>query len=257
LHARVNWQIKRVVPIKSNHSEHRMNSSASGVEIRIIASNAVKAAYRELVQGFEKASGHTVTTIWGGTLDISRRIGAGEVVDIVILPAARIDDLIRRGRLVAGSRVDLARSGVGVAVRSGARKPDISSGAALKAALLGARSIVLSSGPSSVHLAALFHQMGIADAIKSKVHQIGPGLPVGAAVARGEGEIGFTQVSELLSANGVDYVGPLPAEVQLVTLWSAGLHAAAPEADAATALMSFLVAPDAAAVFRRSGMEAG
>jgi molybdate transport system substrate-binding protein len=257
LHARVNWQIKRVVPIKSNHSEHRMNSSASGVEIRIIASNAVKAAYRELVPGFEKASGHTVTTIWGGTLDISRRIGVGEVVDIVILPAARIDDLIRPGRLVAGSRVDLARSGVGVAVRSGARKPDISSGAALKAALLGARSIVLSSGPSSVHLAALFHQMGIADAIKSKVHQIGPGLPVGAAVARGEGEIGFTQVSELLSANGVDYVGPLPAEVQLVTVWSAGLHAAAPEADAAKALMRFLIAPDAAAVFRRSGMEPG
>jgi molybdate transport system substrate-binding protein len=233
-----------------------MKASGSGVaDIKVIASNAVKEAYTELVPGFEKATGHRLTTIWGGTLDISRRIGDGEVVDIVILPAVRIDDLIKQNRLVAGSRVDIARSGVGVAVRAGARKPDISSGAALKAALLAARSIVLSSGPSSVHLADLFRKMGIADAVKSKVTQIGPGLPVGEAVARGEGEIGFTQLSELLSAKGVDFVGPLPAEVQHITVWSAGIHAAAPAPDAAKALVGFLTAPQAAAIIRRSGME--
>jgi molybdate transport system substrate-binding protein len=201
--------------------------------IKLIASNAVKEALAELVPHFEQATGHRVAIAWGGTLDIARRIGAGEVVDIVILADVRIDDLIAQGRLLAGSRVDIARSGIGVAVRAGARKPDISSTAAFKAAVLAAGSIVLSSGPSSVYLTDVFQTMGVADAVKSKIHQIGPGLPVGAAVARGEGEIGFTQASELLSADGIDYVGPLPAELQHITVWSAGLHVAAPAPDAA------------------------
>jgi molybdate transport system substrate-binding protein len=222
--------------------------------IKLIASNAVKEALAELVPHFEQATGHRVAIAWGGTLDIARRVGAGEVVDIVILADVRIDDLIAQGRLLADSRVDIARSGIGVAVRAGARKPDISSTAAFKATVLAAGSIVLSSGPSSVYLTDLFQTMGIADAVKSRIHQIGPGLPVGAAVARGEGEIGFTQVSELLSADGIDYVGPLPAELQLITVWSAGLHAAAPEA--AKALVGYLTAPQAADVIRRSGMEA-
>jgi molybdate transport system substrate-binding protein len=227
------------------------------VEITVIASNAVKEALAELVPDFEKASGHRVATIWGGTLDISARIRDGEVVDIVVLAAPRIDDFIRQGRIVAGSRVDIARSGIGAAVRAGARQPDISSGTALKTALLAARSIVLSSGPSSVYLADLFQKMGIAEEIKSKVIQIGPGLPVGKAVARGEGEIGFTQVSELLSAEGIDFVGPLSADVQHVTVFSAGIHVAAPAPDAARALVKYLTAPPAAAVIRHSGMEPG
>jgi molybdate transport system substrate-binding protein len=230
---------------------------ATPTEIKVIASNAVKEALAELVPGFAQATGHTVVTIWGGTLDIGARIGAGEVVDIVILPADRIDGLIAQRRLLAGSRVDIARSGIGVAVRSGARRPDISSGAALKASLLAASSIVLSSGPSSVYLADLFQKMGIADEIKSKIVQIGPGLPVGQAVTRGAGEIGFTQVSELLAVKGIDYVGPLPADVQHMTVWSAGLHAAAPAPAAAKALVEFLTAPQAAAVIRRHGMEPG
>jgi molybdate transport system substrate-binding protein len=234
-----------------------MPPASAAALIKVIASNAVKEALVELVPGFEQATGRTVATIWGGTLDISGRIRAGEVVDVVILPADRIDELIKQGRLKAGSRVDVARSGIGVAVRAGARKPDISSGAALKAALLAASSIVLSSGPSSVYLAGLFQQMGIADVIRSKVIQIGPGLPVGQAVARGAGEIGFTQVSELLAVEGIDYVGPLSADVQHVTVFSAGLHAAAPAPSAAKALVEFLTAPQSAAVFRRHGMEPG
>jgi molybdate transport system substrate-binding protein len=225
--------------------------------ITMIASNAVKEALAELVPGFETATAHMVTTIWGGTLDIGQRIRDGEVVDIVILAADRIDDFIRQGRLAAGSRVDIARSGIGVAVRAGARRPDISSGAALRASLLAARSIVLSSGPSSVYLANLFQQMGIADTIRSKIRQIGPGLPVARAVARGEGEIGFTQVSELLTVEGIDYVGPLPPDVQHITVFSAGIHAAAPAPDAAKALVEFLSGPQAAAVIRHSGMEPG
>ncbi len=190
-------------------------------------------------------------------MDISARIGGGEVFDLVILPAARIDELIAQGRLEAGGRVDIARSGIGVAVRAGACRPDISSGAALKAALLAAPKIVLSSGPSGVYLAELFRQMGIADAIKSKIVQIGPGLPVAAALARGAGDIGFTQVSELLAAKGIDFLGPLPTEVQHITVWSAALHAAAPAPAAAKALVEFLSGPHAAAVIKRSGMEPG
>jgi molybdate transport system substrate-binding protein len=229
----------------------------SGAAIKLIASNAVREALTELLPDFERSTGHAVVAIWGGTLDISARIGGGEMVDIVILPAARIDDLIGQGRLKAGSRIDIARSGIGVAVRAGARRPDISSGAALEAALLAAAKIVLSSGPSSVYLAALFRQMGIADAIKSKIVQIGPGLPVAAALARGAGEIGFTQVSELLAAQGIDFLGPLPADVQHITVWSAGLHAAAPAPAAAKALVEFLSGPHAAAVIKRSGMAPG
>jgi molybdate transport system substrate-binding protein len=223
--------------------------------ITVIASNAVKEALAELVPPFEQASGHAVDIIWGGTLDISQRIADGEVVDIVILGADRIDDLIRRGKLEAGSRVDIARSGIGVAAHPDARKPDIASAAALKASLLAAGSIVLSSGPSSVYLAGLFQRMGIADAIKPKLIQIGPGLPVGKAVANREGEIGFTQVSELQSVAGITYVGTLPPDVQHITVFSAGLHASARAPDAAKALVEFLTSPRAAAVIRHSGME--
>ena len=223
--------------------------------ITLIASNAVKQALLRLVPAFERASRHEVEVVWGGTLDISRRIADGEIVDIVILAAERIEALIAQGRLAAGSRINIARSGIGVAVRSGAHKPDISSAAALEASLRAARTIVLSSGPSSVHMMDLFRRMGIAEAIN--IHQIGSGLPVAVSLARGEGDIGFTQVSELLSDEGIDFVGPLPDEVQHITVWSAGLHVAAPARDAAGELLAFLTAPEAAEVFGRCGMEPG
>jgi molybdate transport system substrate-binding protein len=229
--------------------------AASAAEIKVIASNAVREPYRELVPIFEKSTGHKVTIDWGGTVDIVKRVGGGEIADIVIIPAERIDDFIKQ-RVLAG-RIDLARSGVGVAVRAGASRPDISSAAALRSALLTAKSIVLSSGPSSVYLPTLFQKMGIADELKPKIIQIGPGLPVGETIARGEGEIGFTQMSELMSVKGIDYLGPLPAEVQFVTVFSAGLHTAAPAPDAARALIKFLTAPEAAAVLKRHGMEPG
>jgi len=229
--------------------------AAGAADIKVIASNAVREPYRELVPIFEKATGHRVAIDWGGTIDIIRRIGGGDIADIVIIPAARIDDFVKQGLLVG--RVDLAQSGVGVAVRAGAPRPDILSAAALRNTLLAAKSIVLSSGPSSVYMPTLFQKMGIADELKPKIIQIGPGLPVGKAVARGEGEIGFTQMSELMSVKGVDYLGPLPADVQLITLFSAGLHVAAPQPDAARALVKFLTAPDVAPVLQRHGLEPG
>jgi molybdate transport system substrate-binding protein len=231
-----------------------MQAALSGtVGITMIASNAVREPYEELLPAFEKSTGHTVALSWGGTVDIVKRVESGEVVDIVIVPAARIDELIAKG--LTASRTDLVRSGVGVAARSGVPKPDVSSVAALTSALKAAQSIVLSSGPSSLYMPALFEKLGVAGAVKPKVIQIAPGLGVGATLARGEGEIGFTQISELMSVKGIQYLGPLPAEVQFVTVFSGGLHASAPAPDAARALLRFLSGPDAAPVLRRHGME--
>jgi molybdate transport system substrate-binding protein len=221
--------------------------------ITMIASNAVREPYGELLPAFEKSAGRTVTVSWGGTVDIVKRVESGDVADIVVIPAARIDDLIAK-RLIA-SRTDLVRSGVGVAARAGVPKPDVSSVAALQSALRTAQSIVLSSGPSSLYMPALFEKLGIADAVKLKIIQIAPGLGVGATLARGEGEIGFTQVSELMSVKGLQYLGPLPDEVQFVTVFSAGLHASATAPDAARELLEFLTGPDAAPVLTRHGME--
>ena len=229
--------------------------AAGAAEIKVIASNAVREPYRELVPVFEKSTGHKVTIDWGGTVDIVRRVDSGEVADIVIIPAPRIDDFVRQGRLA--SRTDVARSGVGVAVRAGAPRPDISSADALKAALLAAKSIVLSSGPSSLYLPTLFQRMGIAEQVKPKIIQIGPGLPVGEAVARGEGELGFTQMSELMSVKGVDYLGPLPADIQMITVFAAAIHSAAAAPDAARALLRFLTSPASAPVLRAHGIEPG
>ena len=228
---------------------------AGAAEIKVIASNAVREPYRELVPIFQNSTGHKVTIDWGGTFDIVKRVGGGEIADIVIIPVERIDDFVKSRLLV--SRIDVARSGVGVAVRAGAPRPDISSVEALRSSLLAAKSIVLSSGPSSVYLPTLFQKMGIADDLKPKIIKIGPGLPVGETVARGDGEIGFTQMSELISVKGIDYLGPLPADVQFITVFSAGLHAAAPAPGAARALLQFLISPEATAVLKSHGMEPG
>ncbi len=223
--------------------------------INVLSSNAIKAAYTELVPHFERASGHKVATVWAGTNDILKRMKANETYDLMIMARPTLDGLAREGKVVAGSQVDLVTSGIGVAVRAGAPKPDISSGEALKRALLAAKSIGYSQGPSGVYLIKLFERWGIADTIRSRVLQTQPGNPVGEAVARGEAEIGFQQVSELLPIAGISFVGPLPADIQEVTTFAGGIHAAAKEVDAAKAWVKFITSPAAAAAIRRSGME--
>ena len=232
-------------------------TTAHAAEIKMIASAAVKEAVIELIPAFEKASGHKVTMIWAGTEAVSKRISGGEVADIVLIAAPNIDKLIAEGKLAAGSRVDVAKSGIGVAVRAGLPKPDVSSGEAIKNAVLAAKSVAYSSGPSGFYLADLFKRMGIADQIKDKVKQTPSGIQVGEVVARGEADLGFQQVSELLHVKGIQYLGPLPADIQHTTVFSAGLHAAAPAPAAAKALTKFLTAPEAAPVIKRSGMEPG
>jgi molybdate transport system substrate-binding protein len=232
-------------------------TTAHAAEIKVIASAAVKEVVLDLIPGFEKSSGHKVATMWAGTEAIAKRISGGEVTDIVLIAAPNIDKLISEGRLVAGSRADVAKSGIGVAVRAGLPKPDISSGEAVKKAVLAAKSVAYSSGPSGFYLADLFKKMGIADQIKDKVKQTPSGVQVGEVVARGDADLGFQQVSELLHLKGIHYLGPLPADIQHITVFSAGLHTAAPAPDAAKALVKFLTAPEAGPIIRKTGMEPG
>ncbi len=221
-------------------------------EIKVMASAAFKEAYLALLPEFERASGHSVVNLWAPSVQMMSRLKNGEIVDIVILSAKALDELSRVGK-IAGC-FELARSGVGVAVKAGASKPDIRSGEAVKQAVLAAKSIVYSTGPSGVYLKGLFERMGIAEAIAHKVKQV-QGEPAGAPVARGECEIGFQQVCELLPVPGIDLVGPLPPDIQEITTFSAGLHAQAPEPEAARALIAFLKSPAAAPVIRGKGMD--
>ena len=234
-----------------------LSGMTQAAEIRVLSTQATQEAYLELVAQFEKASGHKVTTVFTGTLDANKRLAAGETYDLLIMSAPSIEEHIKAGKVVAGSRVDLAKSGVGVGVKAGAPKPDISTTEALKRTLSAAKSIGYSTGPSGIYMIGVFQRMGIADEIKHKLKQTPTGVFVGSIIASGEAEIGFQQVSELSHFAGVDYVGPLPAEIQQFTIFSSGIIAGAKEADAAKALVNFITAPAAAAVFKRIGMEPG
>jgi molybdate transport system substrate-binding protein len=234
-----------------------LSSLAGAAELKVLSTQATEEAYRELVPQFEKATGHKVTTVFTGTLDANKRLAAGETYDLLIMSAPSIDEHIKAGKVVAGSRVDLAKSGVGGGVKAGAPKPDISTTEALKKALLGAKSIGYSTGPSGVYVVNLFQRMGIADEVKGKLKQTPTGVFVGSIIASGEAEIGFQQVSELSHFAGVDYVGPLPADIQQFTTFSSGIIAGTKEADVAKALAKFITAPAAAAAFKKRGMEPG
>jgi molybdate transport system substrate-binding protein len=222
-------------------------------EITVMASLAFKAAYLELVPQFEAASGHKVRTLWVPSVDMRTRLKGGEVVDLVIMSRGAIEEL-PAGVVAANGITDLAKAGVGVAVKAGAPRPDIGSVEALKQTLLAAKSVAYSTGPSGVYLDKLFERMGIADAIRAKLKRI-KDEPTGALVARGDAEIGFQQKSELLPVAGIDYVGPLPAEVQNITVFSAAVHTKAPEPQATWDLVKFLTAPTAAPTIERTGME--
>jgi len=233
---------------------------ADADEIRVMTSGAFTAALSELTAEYERATKNSVVTTYGASMgnapdSIPSRLARGETVDVVILAAQALDHLIAQGRVSAGSRVDLVRSNIGMAVRAGAPRPDISSVEALTRTLLHAKSLAYSSSASGVYLSTeLFPRLGIADAIKGKSKRIDSG-PVGAAVARGEAEIGFQQISELLPVAGIDYVGPLPPGAQRVTIFSAGIAAHAKAPDAARALIAFLASPAAALAIRKSGLE--
>src|SRR5438067_4961213 len=229
-------------------------------EIKVVTSGAFTAAYQELVPAFERASGHTVTTAFGGSMGsapdaIPNRLERGEHFDVVILASTALDALIANRKVVAGSRVDLVRSIIGLAVRAGSPKPDISSVDAFRRAMMQAKSVAVSTSASGVYVSnELLPRLGIAAAMKSKIRIVDSG-PVGAAVARGDAELGFQQMSELQPVPGIDIVGPLPKDIQRVTIFSAGIVADSAVSMAARALVDFLASPAAFAAMRSSGLE--
>jgi molybdate transport system substrate-binding protein len=233
---------------------------AVGAELHVMTSGTFTAAYLELKPIFERATGHTLvtdaTSMGAGQTTIPRRVERGERADVLIMDANALAQMIRGGLVLADSRTDLVRTTIGMAVRKGAPVPDISTLEALKRALLAATSIGLSSSVSGDYFAnELFSRLGIAAEVKAKTRRIEVER-VGLVVARGEVEIGFQQMSELLPIAGITIAGPLPPGAQLTSTFAAGVPTASPHPTEARAFISFLASEAAAEAIRKSGLEA-
>jgi molybdate transport system substrate-binding protein len=229
--------------------------SGNGNRLAGISSMAMRQVLAELADAYERKSGQPVAIVSVGGVDAARRVAEGEAFDFVVLAADAIEKLAAGGHVDPRSRTDLARSAVGIAVPAGATRPDVSTESAIRDAVLRARGIGYSTGPSGAYLVRLFERWGIADAIAQRIVQAPPGLPVGTLVARGEVELGFQQLSELMHLPGIDVVGPLPPEIQVTTVFSAAVCTASKCSAAAKALLSFLASSEADAAKRRHGME--
>jgi molybdate transport system substrate-binding protein len=225
------------------------------VTIKGISSMATRQVLAELVAAYEARTGAAVAIESVGGVDAARRVQSGEPFDVVVLASDAIDQLIAAGSVLPGSRVDLVHSGVALAVRAGALRPDIGSEAGVRAAVLAARRLSYSTGPSGVALAKLFERWGIADEIRGRIVTAPPGVPVGTLVARGEVDLGFQQLAELIHVQGIELLGPLPPDIQITTTFSAGVCSASTQADAVRAVLRFMASPEAAEAKRRQGME--
>lgn len=230
-------------------------ASACATDISVMASVAPKDAYLELLPTFEKQTGHTVKTMWAPTVEMMKRLTGGEKVDLFLISSSNMDALQKEGMVAPGLRWDVASSGIGVAVKAGAPKPDISTPDKLREALVRAKSVAYSTGPSGVYLVGLFEKMGLTGTLAPKIKAI-TGTPVAVLVAKGEFEIGFQQVPEILPVKGIDYVGPLPAGAQSMTMFPMAVHAKADRehAQAAQQWVAFLRTREAGEVFRKHGL---
>jgi len=223
--------------------------------IKLLSSMATREVLFELTAQYQRSTACPVATEAVGGVDVAKRVQAGEAVDVVVLSSGVIDKLIGEGKLRAGSRVDLARSGVAVAVAKGAPRPAIDSEAAVRRAVLEAKSLSYSTGPSGVYLEKLFERWGVLGQIRPRIVVAPPGVPVGSLVADGRAQLGFQQLSELKSLAGIDVLGPLPPEIQTITVFSGAIGTASRDADAARALLMYLAAPATAGVKQRHGLE--
>jgi molybdate transport system substrate-binding protein len=220
--------------------------------------NGIKEAMLELTPAFERQQKVTLDVAYGSTKMIMESLAAGAAADLVILTSEAVEELIQQGTVRAGSRVDVALSGIGVAVRQGAPKPDISSADALKRAMLAARKVSYSSvGASGLYVSStVIPRLGIVEEMKTRALIPKPGSFVGPLLASGEADIGFQQISELMPVAGIEIVGPLPPELQKMTIFAAGVCSAAKAPDAAKALAAYLAAPGALPVMKKHGLEA-
>jgi molybdate transport system substrate-binding protein len=234
--------------------------TASAAEVRVMISGGLTAAYKALVPEFERLTGHKVLTAYGPSMGtttnaIPVRLERGEAADVLIMVGYALDNLAKEGKVISDSRVELVKSPIGVAVKSGTPKPDISNADALRRALLAVKTVAYSDSASGVYVSTeMFGKLGITDAMKDKARKI-PATPVGEIVARGDAEIGFQQVSELKPVEGIDIVGPLPDELQKITVFSAGIASVSKEPDAGKALIKFLASPAARPEIVKSGMD--
>jgi molybdate transport system substrate-binding protein len=230
-------------------------SFAQANDLKVVAPNAVKESVVEIGARFEGETGQRVSFTWGGSEAIAKRVADGEVFDVVVTTGSGVDRMLADRKLVGGSRTDFSRSGVAVAARPGLPRPDVSSANALKSALLDVTSIAISSGASGRYLEQMFQKLGVAEQIKHKIRQPPSGSQIGEMLARGEADLGFQQVPELIHAGGFQYLGPLPAELQNYTVWAAGVHSSAPQPDAARAFTRALQSPASGDAIRKSGMD--
>ena len=233
-------------------------SGAAAADIKVLTAGAFKQVVVAMAPEFEKATGSKLIIDNDTVGALAKRIEAGEAFDVTFLSPGAIDDLTRKGKVVAGSRAEVARVGVGVMVKEGAAKPDISSVDAFKRAVLAAKSVAYinpaSGGSSGIYVAKLFDQLGIADQVKPKA-KLKDGGHVADLIASGEAELGIHQISEILPVKGVTLVGPLPKEIQSFTTYAAGISSSAKEADGAKALVKFLNGPRTAEFLKATGME--
>jgi molybdate transport system substrate-binding protein len=232
---------------------------ASAAEIKLLSAVALQPGIAGLISEFEKSSGNEVAVTYGTVGALTDRIQKGEAADVAIVSGPQVDELQKLGKIVAGSRVDIAKVGVGAFVRKGAPKPDINSADSFKRSLLAARSIVYpdpaGGGASGVYLAGLLDRLGIAAEMKPKTKLLPPSPPLYESVANGEIDIGFNQISEILAQPSVEFLGPLPAAIQNYTLFAAGIGAASSQVDAGKALIAFLSSPAAQGVLKAKGFE--
>ena len=217
---------------------------------------ATRRLLAELTAQFEATSSHRVSLESIGGVDAAKRVKAGDTFDLVVLAKDAIEDLTAASRIVAGSRIDVAVSAIAIAVPAGTPHPDISSAGGVKRAVLSARSIGYSTGPSGVYLAKLFKTWDSEDRLQNRITVAPAGVPVGSLVARGEIELGFQQLSELIGVDGIEVVGLLPPEIQAITTFSGGIAQTSTQPDAARALLAFMAGPELTPIKRKYGMDA-
>lgn len=224
-------------------------------DVSVIASTAMREVLEELVPMFERASGHKVTLSFLSGAVLPVKVKEGAQADLVVTTPQTIDDLVKAGRVEAGTRVDFVRSGAGVAVRAGGRKPDIATPDAFKNALLAAKTVGYSQGPSGVHFMTVLARLGIADQIKAKGVVPPLGQRVGTLIAEGKAEIGVQQITELLQIPGIDFVGPLPKDLQATIVYATATPTSAKEKAGAAALVKYLGSEPTVPVMKKMGLE--